>query len=92
LRIEANPRGGAIFDAAQFTLPALGTMGNARRRFFSGPGMENLDEALSRSFPVRDDRSLEFRVGAFNLINQFTVLRRFGGGKQHLRAEASARR
>jgi Carboxypeptidase regulatory-like domain len=69
LRIETNPRDGAVFDASQFTLPALGTMGNARRRFFSGPGMENLDATLSRSFLVRDDRSLEFRVEAFNLLN-----------------------
>lgn len=69
LRIETNPRGGAVFDVAQFALPALGTMGNARRRFFSGPGMENLDATLSRSFLVKDDRSLEFRVEAFNLIN-----------------------
>ena len=48
LRIETNPRSAAVFDASQFTLPALGTMGNARRRFFSGPGMENLDATLSR--------------------------------------------
>jgi hypothetical protein len=70
LRSETNPRGGlAVFDASQFTLPALGTMGNARRRFFSGPGMENFDSTLARSFLVRDDRSLEFRVEAFNLLN-----------------------
>jgi hypothetical protein len=70
LRSETNPRGGlAVFDASQFTLPGLGTMGNARRRFFSGPGMENFDATLSRSFLVRDDRSLEFRVEAFNLLN-----------------------
>ena len=49
LHINTNPRGGAaVFDAGQFSLPALGTMGNARRRFFSGPGMENLDATLSR--------------------------------------------
>ncbi len=51
LSINRNPRGGVpVFDATQFTLPALGTMGNARRRFFSGPGMENLDATLSRTF------------------------------------------
>ena len=70
LRINTNPRRGqAVFDASQLTLPALGTMGNARRRFFSGPGMENLDATVSRSFLVRDDRSLEFRAEAFNLLN-----------------------
>ncbi|MGB7548068.1 MAG: carboxypeptidase-like regulatory domain-containing protein [Terracidiphilus sp.] len=70
LRLNTNPRGGrAVFNAGQFTLPALGTMGNARRRFFSGPGLENFDATLSRSFLVKDNRALEFRAEAFNLAN-----------------------
>ena len=44
-------------------------MGNARRRFFSGPGIENFDATLSRSFLVNDNRALEFRAEAFNLFN-----------------------
>ena len=58
-----------MFDASQLTLPALGTIGNARRRFFSGPGMENLDGTISRSFLVKDNRALEFRAEAFNVFN-----------------------
>ena len=70
LSVQKNPRGSAaVFDASQLTLPALGTMGNARRRFFSGPGMENFDATVSRRFLVRDDRSLELRAEAFNLFN-----------------------
>jgi hypothetical protein len=70
LSLHTNPRGGVdVFDASQLTLPALGTMGSARRRFFSGPGMENLDAVVSRSFLVKDNRSLEFRAEAFNLLN-----------------------
>jgi len=70
LSLHTNPRGAApVFDATQLTLPALGTIGNARRRFFSGPGMENLDATLSRSFFSKDNRSLEFRAEAFNLAN-----------------------
>ncbi len=70
LSIDTNPRGGeAVFDASQFSLPALGTMGNARRRFFSGPGMENLDATLSREFSMRDNRGFEFRAEAFNVFN-----------------------
>ncbi len=65
-----NPRGGApVFDATQLTLPALGTMGNARRRFFSGPGIENLDATLSRDSSCRESRALEFRAEAFNVFN-----------------------
>jgi hypothetical protein len=51
-------------------------MGNARRRFFSGPGIENFDATLSRSFLVKDNRSVEFRVEAFNLFNHAQF---FGG-------------
>jgi hypothetical protein len=70
LHLNTNPRGGAaVFDASQFSLPALGVMGNARRRFFSGPGMENLDATLMRNVHLRESRSLEFRVEVFNAFN-----------------------
>ncbi|MDR3753168.1 MAG: TonB-dependent receptor [Terracidiphilus sp.] len=70
LSIDTNPRNGAaVFDASQFSLPALGTMGNARRRFFSGPGMENLDATISREFSLREGRSFEFRAEGFNVCN-----------------------
>ena len=70
LHLKTNPRNGAaVFDASQFSLPALGTMGNARRRFFSGPGMENLDAAVMRQFQMRENRSLTFRAEAFNAFN-----------------------
>jgi hypothetical protein len=70
LRLNTNPRSNRfVFDPSQLTLPALGTMGNARRRFFSGPGMENVDTTLSRNFLVRDNRAFEFRAEAFNVFN-----------------------
>ena len=70
LHLNMNPRAGTqVFDASQFALPALGTMGNARRRFFSGPGMENVDATVSRTFLVKDDRALELRAEAFNVVN-----------------------
>ena len=70
LSLNRNPRGGApVFDASQFTLPALGTLGNARRRFFSGPGMENLDATLTRTIQIQRDNTMEVRVEAFNLMN-----------------------
>jgi hypothetical protein len=70
LSLHTNPRGGVpVFDAAQLTLPALGALGNARRRFFSGPGLENLDATFSRGFLVKDNRALEFRAEAFNVAN-----------------------
>ncbi len=70
LHLDMNPRGGVpVFDASQFTLPAPGTQGNARRRFFSGPGMEGLDATLARDFLQSENRALEFRVEAFNVFN-----------------------
>jgi hypothetical protein len=70
LSLRTNPRGGVpVFDASQLTLPGLGTMGNARRRFFSGPGLEDVDATLLKSVPLGDGRNLEFRAEAFNLFN-----------------------
>ena len=70
LHLNLNPRdGSAVFAASQFALPALGTMGNARRRFFSGPGMESLDATISRSLLVGDNRALEIRAEGFNVFN-----------------------
>ena len=70
LHLNTNPRqGAAVFNAAAFQLPALGTMGNARRRFFSGPGLENLDATVSREFNVGDDRAFELRAEGFNVLN-----------------------
>ena len=70
LSLHTNPRGGAaVFDAAQLTLPALGTMGNARRRFFSGPGLEDVDATLSKTMLFADGRGLEFRAEGFNVFN-----------------------
>jgi hypothetical protein len=70
LGLNLNPRGGKpVFDASQLTLPSLGTMGNARRRFFSGPGLENFDATLTRTIPIKRSQTLEVRAEAFNLFN-----------------------
>jgi hypothetical protein len=70
LRLNTNPhRNLSVFDVSKFALPTLGTLGNARRRFFSGPGMVNLDATLSRDFHLVDNRSVEFRAEAFNVFN-----------------------
>jgi hypothetical protein len=70
LSLNRNPRGGSpVFDAAQRSLPALGAMDSARRRFFSGPGLESLDATVSRAMLVEGSRALEFRAEAFNLFN-----------------------
>jgi Carboxypeptidase regulatory-like domain len=71
LSINPNPRNGLFyFNSAAFTDNALGTIGNASRRYFSGPGMFNTDLALLRNFQIRESKALQFRLETFNLFNQ----------------------
>jgi hypothetical protein len=53
LRLNTNPRRNlSVFDVSKFALPTLGTLGNARRRFFSGPrNGESRCHALTRLSP-----------------------------------------
>jgi hypothetical protein len=57
------------FNTSLFSLPTLGTLGNARRRFFYGPGLNNTDLAVNKTTRFLDTTSLEFRVEAFNVFN-----------------------
>jgi hypothetical protein len=53
-----------------FALPALGTSGNLGLNNVEGPGMVQLNVALSRTFHVwGEKRTLQFRADFFNLIN-----------------------
>ncbi len=70
LDVNTNPRNGEpAFNTALFSLPALGQLGTAARRFFYGPGIENFDAALHKNVRLSEYRSLEFRFEAFNVFN-----------------------
>jgi hypothetical protein len=72
---NTNPRTGqAYFNTGLFSFEALGTIGNAKRRFFHGPGLNNWDLALLKETKFTESKSLEFRFEAFNSFNhtQFT--------------------
>jgi hypothetical protein len=70
LKIHNSPRGGhTAFNSTLFSLPALGTMGNARRRYFSGPGIEDFDTALQKQLKLTERKSLQFRMEFFNAFN-----------------------
>jgi hypothetical protein len=70
LDLNSNPRNGkSSFNTSLFSLQPLGTPGNARRRFFYGPGLDNYDMALMKSVPFTESRSLQFRLEAFNVFN-----------------------
>jgi hypothetical protein len=71
LHLNHNPRkeGNNYFNAAAFSMNALGEPGTAKRRFFYGPGAENYDAALAKKLSLTDSRSLLLRVEAFNVFN-----------------------
>jgi len=70
LTLNHDPRNGEpYFNTALFSLQSLGEPGNARRRFFSGPGIDNYDLALLKEVPLTESKSLQFRAEAFNVFN-----------------------
>jgi hypothetical protein len=70
LNLNRNPRNGQeYFNTSIFGPNALGTAGNASRRFFYGPGLINFDLALLRSFRISEGKSLQFRLESFNTFN-----------------------
>ena len=70
MEINTDPRNGRpAFNTSLFSLPALGQMGTAARRFFFGPGIANSDLALLKRLDLTESKSLQFRVEAFNVTN-----------------------
>jgi hypothetical protein len=70
LQVKHRPgAGGYAFDTSLFSLPTLGTLGNARRRFFYGPGADNTDFAVKETTELRRGMSVEIRAEAFNAFN-----------------------
>lgn len=67
---DTNPRNGnPYFNISAFSPEKLGQFGNARRRFFNGPGMDNWDMAMLKVIPLTESKSIEFRAEFFNVFN-----------------------
>jgi hypothetical protein len=67
--------GGAdrYFDPLAFTIQPAGFLGTSGRNDLQGPGMFNLDIAISKDVPIPfmgEEGRLEFRAEAFNLLNR----------------------
>ena len=64
------------FDTSVFRVPAPGTFGNAARTVIRGPGINNWNLGLFKSFPVRERLKFQFRAEAYNAFNhtQFSAL------------------
>lgn len=70
LRINTNGRDGrSAFDTSLFHEEQLGQLGNAKRRFFYGPGIENFDMTLEKSTRLGGEKSLLLRLEGFNVFN-----------------------
>ena len=73
LEINHDPRNGrAAFNTSLFpsnVTPYLGQLGNARRRFFYGPGLVNFDMALQKELAITEGKAVQFRAEGFNVFN-----------------------
>jgi hypothetical protein len=71
----SDPRSGQpYFNTALFTPELKGTLGNSRRRFFAGPGLNNWDIALLKDTMIKEGINAEFRAELFNAFNHAQFL------------------
>lgn len=60
---------GSFVSLAAYALPAPGSFGTCRPRAIHGPGVEQEDLSLFKSFPLRNALRFEFRAEFFNAFN-----------------------
>jgi len=58
-----------FFNTDAYVLQQPGTFGNAGRNTFTGPGVFRVDLSLIRNFRIGSSKSLQFRLEAFNALN-----------------------
>jgi hypothetical protein len=71
-----NPTTSDWFNTAAFVVPPSGQFGDAGRNSITGPPTRLFDMAMTKRFPMREGRSLEFRISASNVFNtpQYTTI------------------
>jgi hypothetical protein len=70
IEINTNPRNGQpAFNTSLFAPETLGQLGDAARRSFHGPGIENFDVQISKKVRLSESTSLDIRIQAFNVFN-----------------------
>jgi hypothetical protein len=58
------------FNAECFTLPEVGFNGTFARNKLTGPPLRNVDAAFTKTTRLSGDRSIQFRLEVFNLLNR----------------------
>ncbi len=70
LEINHDPANGhPYFNTSLFSIAPLGSPGTSPRRFFYGPGNNNLDMALLKVTHFGESKVLEMRLETFNTLN-----------------------
>jgi hypothetical protein len=64
---------GEWFNPRAFATPAPYTYGNSGRNSVYGPGLQTLDFAVSRNFPITEATHLNLRMEAFNSLNRVNL-------------------
>jgi TonB dependent receptor/Carboxypeptidase regulatory-like domain len=73
--VVGDPNGKACAPATLFNTCAFatneifGSFGDARRNIIRGPGFQNWDLSLFKTFPISENKRLEFRAEFFNAFN-----------------------
>jgi hypothetical protein len=57
------------FNVAAFSLAPQFTIGNSVRNPVRGPGLQNADLMIGKTFRIKERESLEFRAEVFNVTN-----------------------
>jgi hypothetical protein len=58
-----------FFNTGVFALPAVGTVGTAGKSVFRGPGVNNWDASIAKSFRIVERVQLRVRIEAYNAFN-----------------------
>jgi hypothetical protein len=70
LKINRDGRSGnPAFNLDLFSEESPGRLGNAKRRMFYGPGIDNFDVALKKAVRFGENRLLDLRLETFNVFN-----------------------
>ena len=80
----SDPRSGQPYfnSALVFTRETLGTLGNSRRRFFSGPGLEQLGHRASERHNDQGRNEAEFRAE----LSMLSITRNLVTGRKRQRS------
>lgn len=76
LNVSGNPNIGHSsktfmqqFNTARFSVPNMNVRGNSGLGTVRGPGQNNVDLSIAKTFPIFESLHLEFRADAFNAFN-----------------------